>query len=293
MDRDSTMYKIRRKIQTIAYNIVPNDKLSALYFFIYLHENLNLKKPKTFNEKLQWYKLNYCPKSDLIVSCTDKYQVKNYVKNKGLEAILTPLIGRWDSVEDICWESLPNSFVLKCTHGCAYNIICKDKSKFDVKLAKKKLKAWQKENFAAFNVELHYGKIKKHRIICEKYLGDLIIDYKFFCFNGNPKFFYVSSDLIHDRDAQMGFFSMDGEKIPLIRKDYKDIGKIKMPACFNEMINSARILSKDFPFVRVDFFLIKDIYLFAELTFTPGAAMMPINPRKYDFEWGEYWNMNR
>ena len=289
MDRNSFLYKVRRKCQQIAFYILPHDLLSKIYCKIVIHKNIDLKNPKTLNEKLQWYKLNYCPKNNLIIQCADKFQVRSYIEEKGYKNLLTNLIGYWENVEDIDWNNLPDKFVLKCTHGCAYNILCKDKSTFNIKEAKKKLKKWLKEDFSVFNVELHYGKIKPKRIICEEYLGDVIIDYKFFCFNGEPKFYYVSSDLVHDRDAEMGFFNLDGSKIPLIREDYKDIGEIKQPDCFLEMLNVTKKLSKDFPFVRVDFFSVENGFKFAELTFTPGAAMMPINPEKFDVEWGNYF----
>ena len=293
MNRNSLIYKTRRKIQTFAYSIIPHDKLSEFYYKIYLHKKLNLKNPQTLNEKLQWYKLYYCPDNPLVAKCTDKYEVRDYVVEKGYGDILTKLLGVWDKASEIKDGELPERFVLKCTHGCAYNILCKNKAEFDFKSAKKQLDKWMKENFAAFNVEVHYEKITKPRVICEEYLGDVIIDYKFFCFHGEPKFFYVSSDLVHDRQAEMGFFDMNCKKILLIRDDYKDIGEITIPSCYSEMVKVARRLSEDFPFVRVDFFLIGHSYHFAELTFTPGAAMMPINPDKYDVEWGKWIDISK
>ena len=197
------------------------------------------------------------------------------------------MIGAWDRAEDIEWDKLPDQFVLKCNHGCAYNIVVSDKKTLDKKTTEKQLNTWLKEDFGAFNIELHYSKIKPHKIICEEFLGANITDYKFFCFNGEPKFIYVSNDLIHDRQAQIGFFYLDGSKMPLTRDDYTDIPEVKLPSFFNEMLDMAKDLSKDFPFVRVDFFLANDTYYFAELTFTPSAAMMPFNPDKYDLEWGK------
>ena len=123
-------------------------------------------------------------------------------------------------------------------------------------------------------------------IVCEEFLGNSITDYKFFCFNGDPKYMYVSNDLIHDRQAQIGFFYPDGTKMPLVRDDYTDIESIELPDFFSNMIQDAKTLSEDFPFVRVDFFLANDTYYFAELTFTPGSGMMPFNPDKFDLEWG-------
>ena len=253
MDRNNPIYKARRAAQVMVYHVLPHETLSRIYYKILIHESLNLKDPKTLNEKLQWLKLYYFPQDKLAIQCTDKYQVRKYIERKGYSNKLTKLLGVWKNANDIDWDKLPDKFVLKCTHGCAYNLICIDKKKFDKKDAVKKLNKWLKEDFAAFNVELHYGKIKPRRIICEEFLGEKLVDYKFFCFNGEPKFLYISSDLFRSRQAQIGFFDIEGNKIPLIRDDYEDIGDISMPKCFEEMLEVARKLSADFPFVRVDF----------------------------------------
>lgn len=292
MERDSVIYKLRRKLQVVAYKIFPNELMSKFYYGIVLHKKLNLRNPQTFNEKLQWYKLNYFPNNPLVVSCTDKYQVRNYVEKKGFEKHLTKLLGSWDDANEISWEELPKKFVLKCNHGCAYNILCSDKDNFDKKNATKQLNRWLKEDFGAFNIEIHYSNIKPRKIICEEFLGEIITDYKFYCFDGVPHFFYVSYDLIHDRQAQIGFFNIDGSKLPLVRNDYKNIDHVELPEFFEEMLEVAKVLCADFPFVRVDFFIANNRFYFAELTFTPGAAMMPINPEEFDYEWGNLLNLN-
>ncbi len=286
MERNSIIYKTRRKVQTVAHKLFSDEFMSKLYYKIVLKEKLDLDKPRTFNEKIQWCKLYYYPQNDLVVKCADKYAVRSHIENKGYGYTLTPLLGNWEDAENIEWKDLPNSFVLKCNHGCAYNIVVPDKNKLNKKETINQLNKWLKEDFGAFNIELHYSKISPRKIICEEFLGENITDYKFFCFNGEPKFIYVSNDLIHDRQAQIGFFYLDGTKMPLKRDDYTDIPEVQLPSFFDEMLNMARDLSKDFPFVRVDFFLANDRYYFAELTFTPGAGMMPFNPKKYDLEWG-------
>lgn len=292
MERDSFLYKIRRKLQIIAHKFLSDEFMSKFYYRVVLKEKLNLKDPKTFNEKLQWLKLYYYPNNSLVVRCADKLKVRQYIKEKGYEGTLVPLIDEFDNEEDINWNNLPNEFVLKCNHGCAYNLICSDKSKFNIKKTKKQLNIWLKEDFGAFNIELHYSKIKPHKIICEKYLGEHITDYKFFCFNGEPRFIYVSNDLIHDRQAKIGFFNLDGSKMELRRDDYEDIESIKIPVFYDNMLEMARELSKDFPFVRVDFFVTNNRFYFAELTFTPSACMMPFNPKRYDIEWGNLLSIN-
>ena len=283
MDRNSILYKIRRKGQVIAHKIMPDEFMCKVYSKILLKKKVDLKNPKTFNEKIQWLKIHDYPQNKLVIQGADKYLVRQYVEEKELGNILVPLLGEWDSAERINWDLLPNKFVLKCNHGCAYNILCSDKNKFDKKNAIKQLNKWMKEDFGAFNIETHYSQIKPH-ITCEKYLGECITDYKFFCFNGEPKYIYVSTDLVHDRDAQIGFFYLDGRKMPMKREDYTDIPNITLPSFYNEMKDAAKILCKDFPFVRVDFFLADNKYYFAELTFTPSGGMMPFNPDRFDLE---------
>ncbi len=287
MERDSFLYKARRKCQMLAHKVVSNETMSKFYYKIVLHKNLNLENPQSFNEKIQWMKLYYYPNNELIVNGADKYTVRKIIEEKGYGDKLVPIIGVWDIAESINWENLPDQFVLKCNHGCAYNIVVPDKNHLDKVKTIKQLNSWLKEDFGAFNIELHYSSIKHHRIICEEFLGENITDYKFFCFNGKPQCVYVSTDLIHDRQAQIGFFYLDGKKMPLHRDDYTDITEVTFPVFYNEMKKAAEDLCKDFPFVRVDFFLANNTWYFAELTFTPGAGMMPFNPERFDLEWGQ------
>lgn len=285
MERNSIFYRIRRKGQVLANKVLPDELICKIYSRILLHKRVNLKQPKTFNEKIQWMKLHYYPNNKKIIDGADKYKVRDYIKNKGLEERLVPLIGDWNDTKEIDWEKLPDKFVIKCNHGCAYNILCADKSKLDIKNTIKKLNKWMKEDFGTYNIEKHYSKIHPH-IICEKYLGEHIIDYKFFCFNGEPKFIYISSDLANDRQAKIGFYNIDGTKMNLARDDYETMLIEKIPDFFKNMKKDAKILCEDFPFVRVDFFVANGKYYFAELTFTPSGGMMPFNPDHYDLDWG-------
>ena len=287
MERNSILYKTRRKLQVFAHKFVSDETMSKLYYRIVLHKKLNLNNPQTFNEKIQWMKLYYYPKDPIVVNGSDKFAVRDYIEKKGYGEKLVPLLGVWDKAEDIDWDKLPNQFVLKCNHGCAYNIVVPDKSKLDKKSTVRQLNEWLKEDFGAYNIELHYSEIKYHRITCEEFLGNSITDYKFFCFNGKPYCIYVSTDLIHDRQAQIGFFYLDGKKMPLHRDDYTDIPEVTLPSFYDEMEKAAKVLCEDFPFVRVDFFIANNTWYFAELTFTPGAGLMPFNPESFDKEWGK------
>lgn len=293
MERSSIIYRLRRKLQVLAYKIFSNETMSKIYYKIVLNKKLDLKNPKTLNEKLQWYKLNYFPYNPLVIQCTDKYLVREYIEKKGLGKYLTNLLGAWDNAKEIDWDKLPDKFMLKCNHGCAYNILCSNKKELDIKNVTKQLNKWLKEDFGAFNIEIHYSKIRKHKIICEEFLGEVITDYKFYCFNGVPEFFYVSNDLINDRQAQIGFFNIDGSKLPLVREDYKSINEIVLPEFYDEMLETAKELCSDFPFVRVDFFIANNRFYFAELTFTPSAAMMPLKPEEYDYKWGELLDIKK
>lgn len=293
MERDSLLYKLRRKGQVLAQKILPAETMCKIYSRAVLKKSVDLKDPKTFNEKIQWCKIHAYPNNPLVVKGADKYAVREYVTGKGLESSLVPLLGAWKDAREIDWDTLPDKFVLKCAHGCAYNILVPDKAKLDKEKTVKQLNAWLKEDFGAFNVELHYSKITPRMIVCEEFLGDCITDYKFFCFHGEPKYIYVSTDLIHDRQAQIGFFYPDGSKMPMTRDDYTDIPFIELPPFYDEMLQAAKVLSADFPFVRVDFFLANDRWYFAELTFTPGGGMMPFNPDKFDREWGDLIHLEK
>ena len=287
MERESVIYKTRRKLQVIASYVIPKALLSKIYFRIVMKDNLDLDNPETFNEKLQWLKLYYYPYSKTVVDCADKYAVREYIESKGLGNLLNELIGTWTDAKQINWKTLPKQFVLKCNHGCAYNLICDDINHFDKGSAIKQLNKWLKEDFGAFNIEPHYSRIKPRRIICEKYLGSNITDYKFFCLNGKPKFLYVSEDLIHDRQARIGFYDVEGNKIPLVKSSYADLKNVVFPTFYKEMLEDAEVLAKDFPFVRVDYFVTSERFYFAELTFTPGGCMNEFNPSEYDKLWGK------
>lgn len=286
MERESVLYRLRRKFQYYLSPVVSNRILAKLYSRISLKSKINLDEPKSFNEKIQWLKLYNYPNNELVINASDKFLVRNYVEKKGLNNILVKLYGVWDKAEEIEWEKFPNKFVLKANHGCAYNIIVKNKDTLDKKAVIDKLNKWLKEDFGRFNVEKHYSKIKP-KIICEEFLGEEIIDYKFFCFNGKPEFIYISRDLIHDRKAQMSFFDLNNNELPVHREEYDRIEKQKFPIYFNDMVESAKKLSKDFRFVRVDFFVLENNYYFSELTFTPSAGMMRIEPQEYDYKWGK------
>ena len=239
-----------------------------------LGKRLDIKNPKLYNERLMWLKLYYYNKNPLVTECADKYRVRNYLERCGLGDSLNELYGVWDNADDIPWDSLPDKFVLKCNHGCDYNIICEDKSKLDIKEAKKKLKKWLRDDFWKYAAEVNYRYIPK-RIICEKYIGTedggMPADIKVYCFNGVPKlvgYYYDRPKYTHDQ--KMVHYDFDWNPVPFMHPKYRKGAEApEKPAYLERVLKEAEILSKPFPFVRVDFFEYKGQPVFAELTFTP------------------------
>lgn len=238
-------------------------------------KKLNLTNPHTFNEKLQWIKV-YGDKN-FMVQCADKFAVRKYVEECGCNEILNELYGCYNSVDEIDFNTLPRSFVMKTTNGCGTNFICRDKSKIDVRSVKKQLRYWMKHKYGLTTAEFHYLAITP-RIICEKIIetedGDLPFDYKFFCFNGEPKFFYLGYDREHE--FKKVHYDLKWNVIDITKEKPVRPKVVRVPKCFDEMVNYAKRISKDIPFVRVDFYDSKGKVVFGEMTFTPTAGMSDI-----------------
>lgn len=279
-------YFIRRKCQVIALRLTSPEFMSKIYFKIVLKKKLNLENPETFNEKLQWLKLYEWPNNPIAIQNGDKYEVRKYLEEKGMGEYLNDLIGVWDDVEDINWDELPQQFAMKCTHGCGYNIICDSKQDLDIKKTKKLLKRWMKEDFGKFNVELHYSKMKP-RIICEKYLGGNMVDYKFFCFGGKASFMYIAQGFGKGEDEKITFFDENGKKADFRRTDYPAFEEAQLPKQYEKMKELSEKLSQDVPFVRVDWFEAEGKIYFGELTYTPCGGLMKLSPESYDKEIGK------
>ena len=278
------IYDIRRKIQVLLYDMTCPEFMSKLYFRFYMGYKLDLKHPKTFNEKNQWLKLYEWPNNPLAIKCGDKYTVRDYICEKGLEEYLNDLIGVWEKVDDIDWDTIPKQFAMKVTNGCGYNIICDDKSELNIKKTKAQLQKWMREDFAKFNAEPHYSKMKS-RIICEKYLGGEMTDYKFYCYNGTAEFCYIAQG--HAKEKKFTFFNRDRSIAPFQRADYTTYREAKVPERYNEMIRLSELLAEDFICVRVDWYEVEGKIYFGEMTFTPNGALMRIEPKEYDNILGE------
>ncbi len=233
---------------------------------------LNLKNPRDFNEKLQWMKLYW--RNPLVVRCADKYESREYVKSCGCANILNPLIGVYSKVSEIDWERLPDKFAIKCTHGCCYNVICDDKTKLDKNHTLTQLHRWTNTTYGLDSAEIHYFRITP-RIICERYIetdsGLLPVDYKMYCFNGKPALTLVCTD--RSTKLKLHFMDLNWQRMDIGAESYGDTDVPKRPACFDAMIKYSEILSRPFPFVRIDYYDFQGEPIFGEMTFTPAACM--------------------
>ena len=254
---------------------------TEIVYRIKFGRRINLKNPKTMDEKIQWMKLNYYPITPLISQCADKYAVRDYVNKRGCPEILNELYYSCDSVDEIPWADLPNSFVIKWNFGCGQNLIVRDKSKLDIEAAKKKLKKWYKtrNTFYLPYSELQYKPIKP-KLIIEKLIetedGSLPVDYKLYCFKGKADCVLVCLGREESPHATYYFFDSEGNL-----KRYNRTGKAApegfklnpLPENYRDLFKYAELLSQPFPFVRADFYLEKGKVIFGELTFTPCGGM--------------------
>lgn len=294
MAKRSKAYLFRRKMQILAYHILGQKIMSRIYYRIVMKRPLHLYQPKLFSEKVCWYKIFECPKNPLIIQCSDKYAMREYIEKKGYGENLPSLIGVWDTPEEIDFSKLPNKFALKCNHGCAYNIICDDKSKLSEKKAKDILNEWLSEKFGEFNVEPHYDKIEK-KIICEEFLdsskGFLPVDYKIHCFDGVAQCLMKCTERTND---SVRFQFYDRQRNPL---DYtwRYVGDEKLDVSeevLSLMYKISEDIAKDFPFVRVDFYLLNEKPIIGELSFTPAAGLIDYISTHGDEEIGKMWNLD-
>ena len=254
----------------------------------YIGKKLDLENPKGFNEKLQWIKL-YDRKKEYI-QLVDKYAVREYVKNTIGEEYLIPLLGVYNSVDEIDVDKLPEKFVLKCNHDSGSVVICKDKANFDFDAAKKKLVKTFKKNMFWWGREWPYEYVER-KIIAEKYIestrGDLP-DYKFMCFNGEVKCSFVCSERFTGKGLHVTFFDLDWNVMPFERSHPAEKEGITKPQNYEKMLELAQKLSQNFPFVRVDFYEAEGKIYFGELTLFPGCGWEAFQPEEWDYTLGSW-----
>ena len=296
MTLDGLKYYLTKPRRIYAYfasrgmlNWLPDEAYLKLAFRMNMRKKLNLKNPRSFNEKMQWLKLY--DRNPEYIRMVDKYEVKPYVADLIGEQYIIPTLGVWDKFEDIDFDSLPNQFVLKCTHDSGGLVICRDKSKLDREVAKRKIQKSLNRNYYYSNREWPYKNVKP-RIIAESYMEDEetaeLRDYKFFCFNGQVKALFIATERASKtEETKFDFFDENFSHLPFTNGHPNADVCPKKPVNFEKMKELAEILSKEIPLLRVDFYEVNGKIYFGELTFSHWSGFMPFEPEEWDYKFGE------
>ena len=271
---------------------IKSDKLYLkVYYRLAIGKKLDLDHPKTFTAKLQWLKLHNI--SALCTQLVDKYGVREFIKEKLGEDYLIPLLGVWEHFDDIDFDTLPNQFVMKTNHGSGGVIICKDKANLNKETAKRILESSLKVNYFWAGREYPYKNVPP-RIIAEKFMkddaGNPPVDYKFFCFNGEPKVLFYASERFnsHGLPPNFDYYDMELNHLPVCSKGHKNAEKkLEMFPEFGQMKEIARKLSQGFAHLRVDLYLVKGQIYFGEITFHHDGGLVPFVPEEWDLKFGE------
>ncbi len=294
----SFLKKIKRKIK-----LLKNQRMSRMSPTKYEKEiskiykkrigrDINWENPSTYTEKMQWEKIY--DNNPMKTTLSDKYLVRNWVKEQIGEEYLIDIYGAWDTFEDIDFSTLPNSFVLKTNHGSGTIYIVKDKNKIDYKKMKEVFDDWMKMDYAFYTgFEMHYSKIER-KIIAEKYIeteNDDLQDYKFLCFDGKPYFCWV--DVGRFSNHKRNVYDLDWNLQKWNQSEYgNSLNPIEKPKNFEEMKEIAMKLCKGFSHVRVDLYNVNGKIYFGEMTFTNGSGFDKIVPDSFDTELGKLWNLD-
>ena len=287
-----TLQKILRDHNTFYIkNYVQEDKYPEFleeWYFNKTGKILDLENPKTFTEKMQWLKLY--DSTSIKTKLSDKYLVRDWIKEKIGEEYLIPLLGVYDNFDEIKFDNLPDKFVIKANHGAGMNIVVDNKDELDKELVKNKINTWLNINYAfKFGLELHYSDIKP-KILIEKHMGDEnndLKDYKIMCFDGKPEIAWVDQGryVDHKRNVYDLEYNLLPVKINRLNNDFHNF-KDEKPKTWDKMIELAKILSKGFYHVRVDFYNVDNKIYFGEMTFTSTSGISVIIPEEFNKKLG-------
>lgn len=289
--------RFRYLTQKGIYNNLTDAEYLKKAFNIYMGYELDLENPLTFNEKLQWLKLY-----DRMLEYTimaDKYKVREYIAEKLGEEYLIPLLGVWESPDDINFETLPKQFVLKCNHNSGKGMyICRDKTKLDIAQVKRNLQSGLDEDYyLTGGREWPYKNIER-RVICEQYMNDgesnVLNDYKILCFNGEPKIIEVHKNRFTENHTQ-NYYDIDWNLIMMSQaREFVGMASdnIEKPKCLEQMIEFSKILAKDICHVRCDWYEIKGRLYFGEITFFQGSGFCAFDDIADDKMLGDYINLS-
>ncbi len=273
---------------------VPDKMYLKLIYKERIGKNLNLKNPKTFNEKLQWLKLY--DRKKIYTTMVDKYEAKKYVANIIGDEYIIPTIGIYENFNEIDFNKLPNRFVIKCTHDSGGTFICNNKEDINWNDVKMKINKSLKNNYYYHGREWPYKNIKP-RIIVEQNIQELekteqVNDYKLMCFNGKVKCSFVCSNRDSKEGLCVNFYDELWNPMPFERHYPKNKNEISKPTQYDKMKELAEKLSKNITFLRVDFYQIKEKIYFGELTFYPGNGLEEFTPDEWDTKLGNLLDLS-
>ncbi len=294
MGRIKKMLGRERWYRLISFGrFIPDEVYLRFAYRLRIGKRINLDNPVGFNEKIIWLKLN--DRNPDYIRMVDKVTAKDYVKEIIGDDYTIPTYGVWNTVDEIDFYGLPNSFVLKCTHDSGGVVVCKNKDVFDFDKAKKKLNKSMKNNFYWISREWPYKNIKP-RIIAEKYLGDDsiddLIDIKLMCFNGKVKCSFVCSERYSKTGLRVTFFDNEWREMPFERHYKKSEKKIPKPEKYDEMVVLAERLAYDMTFARIDFYEVHGNIYFGEITLYPGGGFEEFQPPEWDDILGNMLEIN-
>lgn len=281
--------KLRLKILEFL-SFLPDEWTIRVQYRIKTGRNVDLKNPRRYTEKIQWYKLNY--RTQLLSQCSDKYAVREYVESKGLGFLLNELYAVYDNADNIDFSALPAQYAMKANNSSGTNCFITDNAYADHEALRATAAGWLEHHARSVSGEWVYEDIKP-RVLFERLLprdrrNDLP-DYKFFCFNGEPFCLYTMIDYTDNHaNGKLGFYDIEFNQLPYRRLDFAPITtKLEKPKNFEKMVEYARILARDFPHVRVDFYNIDGQIIFGELTFQNASGYTLFEPDEFDYIMGE------
>lgn len=278
---------IRKVYNSLSF--LPDETFVRLVYRMRMGKSLNLRNPQTFTEKLQYLKLH--DHNPLYTAMADKIAMRDYVRERIGDGHTVSIEGVWNCFDEIDFSRLSQSFVLKTNHDSGSYFICKDKDQADLAEAKRILSRSLKSNYYKTTREWQYRDIDP-KIFAEKMLDDgskCLTDYKFFCFNGEPRFYYVEEE--SSDDHLQCILDMDGNRVPFTMEDLKSDVVPPVPKAFDEMVSYAKALSQNVPFLRVDMYYVNKIVYIGELTFYHFGGFIPFDPPEWDAKIGTWLNL--
>lgn len=278
------------------FNLINNGKLLywipdvlflKIAYWCNMGKRLDLEHPETYTEKLQWLKLY--DREDSYTTLVDKYEVKKYVEGRIGKKYVIPALGVWDSFDEIAFEQLPEQFVLKCSHDVGGAVICRDKTSFNKKVARRKIMKSLKRDYYKLTREWAYKEVP-HRIIAEPYIagegGSEPTTYRFFCFNGDVK--HVLTYVNETKDRRIDLYDRSFHRLPVANGASNARKADKKPKEFDEMKRLASRLSRGFCQICIDFYNVSGRIYFEKMVMFHGSGFMEFEPEEWDLIFGEY-----